>query len=119
MRIRREADSPRNGYFYNVADLANMWWFDGKYVFPGKLAPFIAMQGGWEQNSGQSYIGKIDSQVFGAQIGANVTKNSGSVGRLRFDPVADRLRLSAQRRDLQQLELSDLGESDARLLPCR
>ena len=28
-----------------------------------------------EQNSGQSYIGKVSSQVFGAQLGANVTKN--------------------------------------------
>lgn len=64
-----------NGWFYNVADIANMAWFDGKYTFRGKLAPFIAMQGGWEQNSGQSVIGKINSQVFGAQIGANVTKN--------------------------------------------
>ena len=64
-----------NGWFYNIADLANMAWFDGKYTFRGKLAPFIAMQGGWEQNSGQSYIGKINSQVFGAQVGANITKN--------------------------------------------
>ena len=45
----------------------------------------IAMQGGWENNSGQSYIGKIDSQAFGAQIGANVTKNFSADGRLRFE----------------------------------
>jgi hypothetical protein len=64
-----------NGYFYQVADLANMNWFDGKYVFPGKWAPWIAAQGGWENNAGKSYIGKIDSQVLGAQIGANFTKN--------------------------------------------
>ena len=64
-----------NGWFYNVDDLANMLWFDGKYTFPGKWAPFIAMQGGWEQNSGQSYVGKISSQVIGAQVGANITKN--------------------------------------------
>jgi Copper amine oxidase N-terminal domain len=64
-----------NGWYYNVWDIANMSWFEGKYTFRGKLAPFIAMQGGWEQNSGQSYIGKIDSQVIGAQVGANVTKN--------------------------------------------
>ncbi len=64
-----------NGYFYNVADLVNMWWFDGKYTFKGKWAPFIAMQGGWENNSGQSYIGKVDAQAIGAQIGANITKN--------------------------------------------
>ncbi|HEY1866894.1 MAG TPA: copper amine oxidase N-terminal domain-containing protein, partial [Candidatus Cybelea sp.] len=64
-----------NGWFYNVADIANMWWFDGKYTLRGKMAPFVALQGGWENNAGQSYIGKIDSQVFGAQIGANLTKN--------------------------------------------
>jgi Copper amine oxidase N-terminal domain len=64
-----------NGYFYNVSDLVNMQWLDAKYTFQGKWAPFIAMQGGWENNSGQSYIGKVDSQAIGAQIGANVTKN--------------------------------------------
>ncbi len=64
-----------NGYFYQIADLANIQWFDGRYTFPGKWAPFVAMQGGWENNSGQSYLGKIDSQVIGAQIGANFTKN--------------------------------------------
>jgi hypothetical protein len=64
-----------NGWFYNVADLANMSWFDGKYTFRGKAAPFIALQGGWENNSGQSFLGKINSQVIGAQVGANITKN--------------------------------------------
>ncbi len=64
-----------NGYFYQVADLANMQWFDGRYTFPGKWAPFVAMQGGWENNAGKSYIGNIDSQALGAQVGANFTKN--------------------------------------------
>ncbi len=64
-----------DGYYYGVSDLTNMWWFDGKYTFKGKWAPYVALQGGWENNAGQSYIGKIDSQMIGAQIGANVTKN--------------------------------------------
>ncbi len=64
-----------NGYFYGVSDLANMWWGDAKYTFAGNWAPFIAVQGGTEQNAGQSFIGKINSQAYGAQIGANVTKN--------------------------------------------
>jgi hypothetical protein len=64
-----------NGWFYNVADLVNMSWFEGHYSFRGKWAPFVAMQGGWEQNSGQSYLGKVDSQVIGAQVGANISKN--------------------------------------------
>jgi hypothetical protein len=58
-----------DGYFYNVSDLVNMWWGDGKYTFAGKWAPYIALQGGTESNAGQSFIGKVDSQVFGAQIG--------------------------------------------------
>ncbi|MBV9718399.1 MAG: copper amine oxidase N-terminal domain-containing protein [Candidatus Eremiobacteraeota bacterium] len=64
-----------DGYFYGVSDLVNMWWGDGKYTFNGPAAPYIALQGGTESNAGVSYIGKVDSQVFGAQIGANVTKN--------------------------------------------
>jgi hypothetical protein len=65
-----------DGYFYGVSDLANMWWFDGKYVLnDSKYKPFVEMQGGTESNAGVSYIGKIDSQVIGARIGANVTKN--------------------------------------------
>jgi hypothetical protein len=64
-----------DGYVYNVSDLVNMWWGDGKYTFPGRFAPYIAVQGGTESNAGQSIIGKVDSQVFGAQLGLNVTKN--------------------------------------------
>ena len=65
-----------NGYFYGVSDIVNQWWFDGKYTFAqSRYLPFIALQGGWESNSGQSYIGKINSQVFGAQLGFNVTRN--------------------------------------------
>ena len=59
-----------DGYFYGVSDLANMWWGDGKYTFgTSHWAPYIALQGGTESNAGQSFIGKINSQVFGAQIG--------------------------------------------------
>ena len=64
-----------DGYFYGVSDLVNMWWFDGKYTFNSRWAPFVALQGGFENNSGQSFIGKVNSQVVGAQIGANITKN--------------------------------------------
>lgn len=65
-----------DGYFYSVSALMNMLWFDGKYSFSNTGAkPFIEMQGGTESNAGASYLGKIDSQVFGARIGANLTKN--------------------------------------------
>jgi hypothetical protein len=64
-----------HGYFYGVYDLASMWWGDAKYTFKGSWAPFIAVQGGSDQNAGKSFIGKINSQAYGAQIGANITKN--------------------------------------------
>ena len=65
-----------DAYFYNVQDLVNQWWFDGKYAFSDKgWAPYLAVQGGFENNTGQSYIGKVDSQAFGAQLGFNVTHN--------------------------------------------
>jgi hypothetical protein len=64
-----------HGYYYGVYDLAGMWWGDAKYTFRGSLAPFIAMQGGSDQNAGKSFIGKINSQAYGAQIGATIAKN--------------------------------------------
>jgi hypothetical protein len=65
-----------DGYFYGVTDLVTMWWGDVKYTFnQSSWAPFIALQGGTEDNNNLSYIGKVDSQVFGAQLGANITKN--------------------------------------------
>src|ERR1700733_10847195 len=64
-----------DGYFYGVSDLVNMWWFDGSYMFDNPLKPWIALQGGTNQNAGQSYIGKVDSQALGAQLGLNVTRN--------------------------------------------
>jgi hypothetical protein len=65
-----------DGYFYGVSDINNMWWFDGKYLLnQHEVQPWIALQGGWNTNAGQSYVGKIDSQAFGAQLGANILKN--------------------------------------------
>jgi hypothetical protein len=65
-----------DGYFYNVSALMNMLWFDGKYTLAdNKWKPFVELQGGTEGNAGASYLGKINSDVFGARIGANVTKN--------------------------------------------
>jgi hypothetical protein len=59
-----------NGYFYGISDLVNIYWGDAKYTF-GKspLKPYVALQGGWESNTGASYIGKIQSSVIGAQLG--------------------------------------------------
>jgi hypothetical protein len=65
-----------NGYLYSVSDLVNVYWGDARYTWSqSKLAPYVALQGGWENNGGASYIGKIQSSLMGVQIGANVTKN--------------------------------------------
>lgn len=65
-----------DGYVYSVSDLLNLWWFDGKYTFAkSKINPYIALQGGFEGNSGASYVGKVSSSDIGVQIGANVTPN--------------------------------------------
>jgi hypothetical protein len=64
-----------DAWYYGVYDIATESWLQGQYTFdvPGK--PWIALQGGWDQNNGKSYVGKINSDVFGAQLGANVAKN--------------------------------------------
>jgi Copper amine oxidase N-terminal domain len=61
-----------DGFLYGVSDINTMWWFDGQYVFDNPYKPFIAAQGGTNQNSGLSYVGKIDSQAYGVEIGATV-----------------------------------------------
>lgn len=64
------------GYFYGISDLVNIWWFDGEYTFKDiRWSPFIALQGGFENSSGVSYLGKIVSQDIGGQIGADLTRN--------------------------------------------
>jgi hypothetical protein len=65
-----------NGYFWGVSDIVNMYWGDAKYtIVPNRWNPYVALQGGWENNTGTSYIGKIDSSLFGIQLGANVTRD--------------------------------------------
>ena len=65
-----------NGYAYNVTDLVNMYWGDARYTWTqNQLKPYLALQGGWESNTGASYIGKIASSLIGLQGGVNVTKN--------------------------------------------
>ncbi len=64
-----------NGYFWGVSDIVNMYWGDARYTFnQTRWKPYIALQGGLENNAGTSYIGKINSSLFGIQLGANVTK---------------------------------------------
>jgi hypothetical protein len=65
-----------NLHFYHFSDIANLAWFDAKYtVVAQKTKPFIAVQAGRERDAGTALLGKIDSSIFGAQIGAAVTRN--------------------------------------------
>lgn len=65
-----------DAYYYSVNNLMHMLWFDGRYDLQhSALRPFLELHGGIENNQGASYLGKIDSQVFGARIGANLSKN--------------------------------------------
>ena len=63
-----------NGYLYQVYNIVNMYWGDGRYNFApqSKLQPYLALQGGWESNAGSSVIGKIQSSDIGFQLGANI-----------------------------------------------
>jgi len=65
-----------NLHYYHFIDLANFAWLDGRYTLTHEpLKPFIAIQVGDEKNTGSSVVGTINSQVYGAQVGVNVTKN--------------------------------------------
>ncbi len=64
-----------NGYMYAFNNIANALWFDGKYSWTTYSKTFIAFQGGTESNTGTALAGKINSQVFGLQIGETPWKN--------------------------------------------
>lgn len=65
-----------NLHYYHFLDLANFAWLDGKYTFSHQpLKSWLAIQAGDEKNTGASIVGKINTQVYGAQVGVNVSKN--------------------------------------------
>jgi hypothetical protein len=65
-----------DGYLYNVQDIVNMYWGDGKYVFGTvPTQPYVELQGGSEANAGTSVVGKIQSSLVGIRLGVNPTKN--------------------------------------------
>jgi outer membrane porin, OprD family len=65
-----------NLHYYHFDDLANFVWLDGRYAFSrARFAPYIAIQAGDERNTGSSIVGQINSQVYGTQLGVNITKN--------------------------------------------
>ena len=73
MRTRRPGLA-LDGYFYGVSALMNIWWFDGKYTFHSKQDSSRSSRCKAERKATRvlRISGKIDSQVIGAQIGANV-----------------------------------------------
>lgn len=71
-----EKDLSANVYYYGFIDIANALWVDAKYTLSANpLKPFIAIQGGDEQNSGESLVGQISSTVYGVQGGLNPVKD--------------------------------------------
>jgi hypothetical protein len=78
-----------NGYLYNVSDIVNMWYGDLKYTWSHTaFTPYVALQGGLENNTGASVVGKINSQVIGVQVGATYKSKIGSVlGTFGFDSI--------------------------------
>lgn len=65
-----------NLHYYHFDDFANLAWLDGRYSFSrAKFKPYVAIQAGDERNTGSSIVGQINSQVYGAQLGVNLTKN--------------------------------------------
>ena len=64
-----------NAHFYDFVDIANAEWVDAKYTLTDPLKPFIAFQGGNENNTGKAIIGKINSQVVGLQGGITPIPN--------------------------------------------
>lgn len=64
-------------YLYHFSDIANLIWIESKF-FPWQaspLHPYAAVQFLRERQTGAAGAGIIDSQTFGAQIGANFGPN--------------------------------------------
>ena len=65
-----------NGYVWNVSDIVDMYWAAATYTAAASAwKPYVSLQAGVERNAGTSYIGKVESDLFGLQLGANVATN--------------------------------------------
>jgi len=59
-----------NLYYYGFQNIASAWWLDAKYTLgTSKLKPFVALQTGTENAPSDDILGKIDSSIFGLQVG--------------------------------------------------
>jgi hypothetical protein len=65
-----------NLHFYDFDELADLAWLDAKFTDQSQRSkPFLAIQAGQENSIQSAYLGKIDSDIFGAQIGGSPAKN--------------------------------------------
>lgn len=66
----KELPISANLYFYDFQNIADAWWLDAKYTLgTSKLKPYIALQTGTESAPSDDILGKIQSSLFGMQIG--------------------------------------------------
>jgi hypothetical protein len=65
-----------NAYYYDFQNIANAFWLDAKYPFgTSKLKPFVALQFGSENAPSDDLVGKVQSTIFGMQVGFNPMSN--------------------------------------------
>ena len=110
-----------NGYFYNVSDLVNQWWFDGKYTFnaKGSICAVHRAAGRYREQRG-TVVHRQDRQPsLWCASRRNVREELPADVRLRSDSMAHRLGLSAEERHLQQLELPDHAQARRSRISCR
>ncbi len=65
-----------NLYYYDFENIASAWWLDAKMPLgTSKLKPYVALQTGSESAPSGDILGKIDSTIFGMQVGFNPMPN--------------------------------------------
>jgi len=61
-----------NIYYYDFQNIASMFWLDAKMPLgTSKLKPYAALQAGTENAPSSDLLGKIQSTIFGFQVGFN------------------------------------------------
>lgn len=93
----KDGRSIANAYVYGLSGLGTMAWFAGTRVLSSRgWAPQLDVQAGVEHGSSQSYTGKVQSEITGAQLSAMPIRNIKA--SVAFDAVpwrTDTIRLSA------------------------
>lgn len=76
-----------NLHDYYFVDIANAIWLDAIYTWKTYLKPTLAIQGGYQWDTGKSVIGKVNSQVFGVQGSITPWKNVTLTGAYNDIPL--------------------------------